>query len=26
LTGGDVSPKIIFAALAAFNQLRFPLM
>ena len=26
LTGGDVSPQIIFAALAAFNQLRFPLM
>lgn len=26
VAGGDVSPSILFAALAAFNQLRFPLM
>ena len=26
LNGGDVNPHIIFAALSAFNQLRFPLM
>ena len=26
LNGGDINPYIIFAALSAFNQLRFPLM